>query len=381
MYRRLLPTLALTSLLSFAASTPLWAQQGTGEDAGSASQPDESGSEQSDSEQSDSEQPDSEQPDSEQSDSEQPDSEQSGSEQSGSEQAAAAPAQDSPAISQDDLPASPKARVERAERAFEDADFEMIRPLLEPLLLPDSTLDDEQLEFSARTLLGVGYYFEAQQVTDATTRRELLDQAETQFLARLRAEPDRPLNPMIYPASVVEFFETVMDEHAEELDAIRTERDEAGRTETHGTLTTVYIEREVGLKNYAVNFMPFGVGQFQNDEPVQGTLFATAQGAALGLNVASYWIVESLRGQDGYYEPGTGQDADHARQWRVAQYVGLGAFVGLYVWSIIDALQRYEGQEIRIRTLDEPPPELRGGGEDDSGVSLQIGLGGIGVAW
>lgn len=353
MYRRLLPTLALTTLLSLAVSTPLWAQEGTGEDPASAPQPDsgQAGSEQAD------------------------------PEQAGSEQAAATPVPDSPAISQKDLPTSPRARVERAERAFEDADFDMIRPLLEPLLLPESTLDDEELEFSARTLLGVGFYFEAQQVTDATTRRELLDQAEAQFLARLRAEPDRPLNPLIYPASVVEFFETVMDEHAEELDAIRAERDEVGNGETHGALTTVYIEREVGLKNYAVNFMPFGVGQFQNDEPVQGTLFATAQGAALGINVASYWMVESLRGQDGYYEPGAGNEADHARQWRVAQYVGLGAFVGLYVWSIVDALQRYEGQKIRIRTLDEPPPELRSGGEDDNGASLQIGLGGIGVAW
>jgi hypothetical protein len=280
------------------------------------------------------------------------------------------------------FPSAPIDRLERAEKAFQDADYDLLRPLLVPTLAPTSRFSDADEEVRARTLLGVGLYFEAQQVTDATRRRDLLDRAQAQFLEILRKEPDHSLNALIYPASVVELFEAVKEENAAELDEIRAERDKTNGNGAQKGLKSVYIERELSHRPYAGNFMPFGVGQFQNGEPVQGALFAGAQVAAIGLNVTSYAMIELLRNpRTGQYDPGPGNSADQALQWRTAQYVGLGLFVGFYAWSVIDALRDYRAYDVRIRTLDEAPPELGGSDADDKGPSLQIGLGGVGLSW
>ncbi|QDG54591.1 hypothetical protein FIV42_28750 [Persicimonas caeni] len=280
-----------------------------------------------------------------------------------------------------DFPEAPKARLERAQKAFQDAEYDLLRPLLEPTLSPTSQFAQTESELEARTLLGVGLYFEAQKVTDAEQRRELLDTTRRHFLEILRKEPDHSLNPLLYPASVVELFEAVREENAEELDKIRAQRDDANGDVAAQGLKSIYIQREVDHRLYAANFLPFGLGQFQNGEQVQGTLFAGAQTAALGLNVASYVMIESLRGDDGYYDRGAGGTTEQALQWRTAQYVGLGLFVGFYAWSVIDALRDYEPYDVRIRSLDEPPPELSAGEADDKGATFQIGLGGLGVTW
>lgn len=279
------------------------------------------------------------------------------------------------------FPDDPAQRVERAERAFENSDFDLLDPLLEPLLVPESVFDEPSLEIRARTLYGIGLYFDAQQVTDAQARQKLLEGAEAQFLEILRTDPDHSLNPLIDPASVVELFESVKEEHAAELDKIRAARAPSNTAGGQQGLQTVYIEREVGFFAYGVNFVPFGMGQFQNGETFKGAFFASTQAAALGLNVASYWMIESLRSPNGYFEPGSGNAADQAFQWRTAQYVGIGLFAGLYLWSVIDALLDYQPTRVRIRTLDEPPPELGGGETDDNGASFQIGWGGVGVTW
>ena len=279
------------------------------------------------------------------------------------------------------FPASPSERLKRAEKAFQDADYDILGPLLEPMLEPESRFGSVEDELQARTLLGIGLYFEAQQVTDAVRRRELLDGAEAQFLEILRKEPDHSLNPLIYPASVVELFEAVREEHVEELDKIRAEREAASGNGGGKGLQSIYIERQLSRRIYAANFMPFGVGQFQNGESIQGALFAGAQVAALGLNITSYAMIESLRLPNGEFEQGAGNGAEQALQWRTAQYVGLGLFVGVYAWSIFDALRDYKPYDVRIRSLDEPPPELNAGDADDNSASLQIGLGGLGFTW
>jgi hypothetical protein len=280
------------------------------------------------------------------------------------------------------FPTAPAERLERAEKAFQDADYDLLRPLLVPTLDPSSRFAKSDQEVRARTLLGVGLYFEAQQVTDAARRRELLERVQAQFLEILREEPDHAINALIYPASVVELFEAVKEENAAELDKLRALRNPANGNGPQQGLKSVYIERELSHRPYAGNFMPFGIGQFQNGEQLQGSLFAGAQIAAIGLNVTSYAMIERLRDPStGRYRGGAGNSAEQAFQWRAAQYVGLGLFVGFYAWSIIDALRDYESHNVRIRTLDEPPPELSAADADDKGPSLQIGLGGLGVSW
>lgn len=281
-----------------------------------------------------------------------------------------------------ELPLVPARRLARAEQAFEDGEYPMLRPLLQPILMPESQFARADLETKARALLGVGLYFEAQQVTDAAQREALLDAASLQFLELLRRDPFFTLNPLIYPASVVELFANVRSEHAEELEALRAARTKGTPTGDQEGLQTVYISREVDQLNFALNFLPFGFGQFQNDEPIKGGFFAGAQGLALGANMAGYWMVESLRSPvDGKFEGGAGNSAEVARAWQTVQYAGLGAFAAIYIWSVIDALVHYEPYRVRIRTLEGPPPELSNGANEARSTSWGLNWSGLELHW
>lgn len=272
------------------------------------------------------------------------------------------------------LPRDPARRVQMAEEAFHHADFELLRPLLEPVLENGTDIADPALRLRARRLLGVGLFFEAQQVADADHRAELLARARGYFLDLLLEDPDENLDPMIFPASVVELFEDVRQEHTAELEAVLAARQQAPRAQSY-EMQTLYIEREVRANHLVLNFFPLGIGQFQNRSPIKGTLFAAGQIAALTVNVLSYYMIERLRGEGGFFRTDTdnrGGDYALALGWRNAQFSALGAFGALYGWSIIDGLVNFEPFYIHIRTLDGAPPELASSG---SGQPAGHGLG------
>ncbi len=260
-----------------------------------------------------------------------------------------------------DFPADPTTRLAMARHAFNTAEFDILRPLLEPLLNPQSLLDDLLDRQEARQLLALGLFFEAQQVPDASQRRTLLRAVRGYFLSMLREQPDYTLDSLIYPASIVEIFENVREENREELHSIRAAQNAENFAEAPVDLQMLYIEREVQNNHFALNFFPFGVGQFQNNSNVKGTLFAISQGLALAINITSYLMIEYLRGPDGHYETSSttrGGNYAEALGWQRAQYSALGSFAALYAWSVLDGVLNFNATQIRIRTLDAPPSEL-----------------------
>ncbi|MBA2663456.1 MAG: hypothetical protein H0U74_14305 [Bradymonadaceae bacterium] len=274
-------------------------------------------------------------------------------------------------------PDDPNERVAMARRAFNNSDFDILRPLLEPLLEPHAIIDDALERLDARQLLALGLFFEAQQVPDASRRRALLSSARGHFLDILREQPEFILDPLIYPASVVEIFESVRQDNETELRNIIAARNADALSTTRSDLQMLYIEREVQQHSLALNFFPFGIGQFQNNSSVKGTLFAVSQGLALALNIASYWMIERLRGPDGAYETTSssrGGAYAEALGWRRTQYGALGAFAAFYTWSVLDGVLNFHPTQVHIRTLDEPPAELDGPGPR-AGQGLNLGLG------
>lgn len=260
-----------------------------------------------------------------------------------------------------EFPSDPNTRLSMARHAFNTAEFDLLRPLLEPLLNPQSLLDELLDRQEARQLLALGLFFEAQQTHDAPQRRNLLKSVRGYFLNILREQPDYTLDPLVYPASIVEIFENVREENREELHSIRAAQNAESYTDNAPDLQMLYIEREVQNNHYALNFFPFGVGQFQNNSPVKGTLFAVSQGLALAINITSYLMIEYLRGPDGRYETSSsaqGGNYAEALAWQRAQYGALAAFAALYTWSILDGILNFNATQIRIRTLDSPPSEL-----------------------
>ena len=277
---------------------------------------------------------------------------------------------------------APVQRLDRAEEAFREGDFDKIPPLLEPILGENPALDSRDSRVRARELLGVGLYFQAQQATDPERRDTSMDAARRQFLELLRERPDYELDSLIFPASVVDLFESVRRKHSEELAKIRQKKRRQSQTasnEPGSSSTTLYIERQVKDRLYIFNFFPFGIGQFQNNQPVKGALFAGGQIAGLAIHAVGFFQIESLRQPSGKFKQSDLQSATRWRNTQAGALIGAGA---LFAFSVLDALLNYQPQEVDIRTLDEPPPELSSR-HSPAGKPprVDIGFGTVGVRW
>ncbi len=272
-----------------------------------------------------------------------------------------------------ELPEDPDARLLMARKAFRRTDYGLLVPLLEPIVGADSPLQRVEDRIAARELLGVGYFFMAQQVTNPQKREELLNTARDVFLDLLREKPEHELDNLVFPVSVVELFEAVRRENAEELEEL-IRRDQDVRPD--GELDTLYIERATVVGIWWLNLLPFGAGQFQNGDVAKGTAFGLLQAGALALNAGSYFAIVGLRNEDGRFDTEGGNDSDLAKalRWRRNLYIGLGTFVGLWVLSAVDGVLNFEAEKVRIRTLDAPPPEL-GGVSTGTGTPVRLPLG------
>lgn len=279
--------------------------------------------------------------------------------------------------STEQFPDDPQQRLELARAAFRRTDYGLLVPLLQPLAVSPSPLDTPADRTEARQLLGVGYFFLAQQTTNPTSRGDLMQAARDVFLELLREKPEHTLDDLTFPASVVELFESVRSANAEELDELLRARES---NLPDGQMQTLYIERAATKRIFWLNFLPFGTGQFQNGQYAKGTAFALLQGAGLAVNIASFWvIVANLQNPEtGRFEGAAGDQSSNyanALRWRRNLYVGLGSFAGLWVLSAIDGVLNFEEESVRIRTLDAPPPELDvSPGEAGAQVALPLGL-------
>jgi len=116
----------------------------------------------------------------------------------------------------------------------------------------------------------------------------------------------------------------------------------------------------IGFESHPLylNFVPFGVGQFQNKDDAKGAFFAAAEGVTLITSVSIWGYLVNQYGVRSTHVP-TVEDAN--RVLRLQQFeIGTGfAFLGLWVLGAVDAYLNYKPQT--RATIDDSllPPELR----------------------
>ena len=145
-------------------------------------------------------------------------------------------------------------------------------------------LDSEGEVVQAHRMLGVAYLFENKP-----------DDARREFRKLLELRPDYRFDPLLDPQRVVDFFNGVVKEEeatiAEIGGAAPPAREGAGgRTPAARAErlrmppTVVRYERH----SFAVNFIPFGAGQFQNGQRRKGWLFFGAEAVLGAVSVGAF---------------------------------------------------------------------------------------------
>jgi hypothetical protein len=265
---------------------------------------------------------------------------------------------------------TPRETFERGRTAFGRAEYKRAIEILHPLLYPEVVLDSEGEVVQAHRMLGVSYLFAGQ-----------ADEAKGEFHKLLELRPDYRFDPLLDPQQVVDAFNAVVKEEEAEITAIelrrkRRDAEIAARLQRearlHAQITTVVrTERH----SYLLNFVPFGAGQFQNDQRRKGWFFFGTEAAFAAVSVGAFATNFALYGVHPYRacpQPVTGPCPSDPREETSrtlldVQLVSGGLFFATAVWGVIDALRHYQ-RDVLLPEPAAPSPS-----------PLQVGISPFGV--
>ena len=267
-----------------------------------------------------------------------------------------------------EAPATPAVDFERGKNAFARGEYGRALELLRPLVYPDVRLESEGEVVQAHRMLGVASLYENDQ-----------ESARREFRKLLELRPDYRFDPLLDPPRVVDFFNGVVRDEERELFALEAKRKKreaelAARhlreLEEQRARETVVVRME--RHSYAVAYLPFGAGQFQNGDSRKGWFFlgteAVLAAASLGAfitNFALYGIEPRRRclmmqpiDSTGLPRACPPDQIDHSQENTstdlVRVQVATGAlFFATAIWGVVDAVRHFQ-RDVPLREAPAP---------------------------
>jgi hypothetical protein len=188
-------------------------------------------------------------------------------------------------------------------------------------------------------------------------------QARSAFVSLLSEEPDYKLDPFLVPPVIVEFFEDVKREHEPTLGPLREQKRtlrEQERLAEESRRRLLAEERarsgppakvvRVQERQYVINWVPFGAGQFQNGERAKGTAVAAGEMALGAVNLGAILVHNQIVDNSARCTPSQSNCSrppytDATRRLLdsvdLVKYISAGLFWTLYAWAVFDAHRHY----------------------------------------
>jgi hypothetical protein len=209
--------------------------------------------------------------------------------------------------------------------AYEHADYNEAIAAISSVLNPLKLTSEDDI-VSARKYLGASYFFAGKRTEAAEEFRKLL-------LFR----PDFRMDAFMFPPPLVLFFDEIRAGLEERLEKAKPKGEAKGDIVKE---TTRIIDRRVEQHYFGLNFVPFGVPQFQNGDRIKGWTLLGVEAALLALNIFAYWQSKSYAGGDGYYR--SESDRDSARTWMIIQMTSLSLLGATVIYGVTDGIIYYK---------------------------------------
>lgn len=258
--------------------------------------------------------------------------------------------------------AAPTVELERGRAAYARGEWSRTIELVRPLLYPELRLETEGQVAEAHRMLGVAYLFEKQN-----------EPARQEFRKLLQLRPDYRFDALLDPPQVVDFFNGILRESEAELAEVqarrrqeelqrRREADALARAKAGPTV----VEKRLVRNSFAVNFIPFGAGQFQNGQRGKGWGFLLGEAAlaatsvgALTANFALYGFSYRLPCRTPDDPSAGGCTIDRSAQQRSetlikVQVVSGALFFAAAAWGIADAILNFRPETPMARVQPTP---------------------------
>jgi tetratricopeptide (TPR) repeat protein len=249
--------------------------------------------------------------------------------------------------------ATPEADVKRARDRYEFGAYADAAGAVREMLSRSPDLP-EPVAIEAWRILGLAEY----QLGDKVAARSA-------FVQLLSIDPDQTLDPFLVPPPVVEFFDKVRAEAEPELGPLREQKKQLKEQERLADEARRRLLAEEQIRSgppskilvvqehiYMLNFLPFGVGQFQNGDTTKGIIIAVSQVVLGAVNLGAIFAHNAIA-QDPSRRCSVSTptncsnppipDSDRAllQNIDVVKYVSAGLFWGVYVYGVADSLIHY----------------------------------------
>jgi tetratricopeptide (TPR) repeat protein len=231
--------------------------------------------------------------------------------------------------------ADPSKSFVDAQTVFRSGQYKEAAILFSGLLYPTTQLSDLKEVIDAHVHLAVANFEIGQ-----------LDAARREFDAAINLDTTLDISGYGFSKEATDFFERrkkELDEKARQIEE-RTRR----ARERQKFLKSVDLIRVKERKNYLRNLIPFGVGQFQNNQTRKGVFFAATE---IGLGATSFIIWTYLRSR---YPDGSVPltEVDSARRLQIFEIASASLCIGAMAWGIVDGFVNYS-EEARPLTEEE----------------------------
>ena len=215
--------------------------------------------------------------------------------------------------------------------------------VLFPLLYPTIQLGTQDEVVEGFTLLGASYFEVGNRV-----------QAQVQFERALQIDPDREITTNAFSEGAVRLFDETKAEMQRKAAADAERRKLADKLAALEEYRKHLVKVEV--HPYLRNFVPFGAGQFQNQDRTKGLLLATGEGLTFAASVGS-WLY--LVNKYGINCPHCVAANDRNTVLNLQQLeIGAGvAFFLFYAVGVYDAMRHYKSEE-RVKDDGSALPDL-----------------------
>jgi len=265
---------------------------------------------------------------------------------------------------------------ESARRNYDKQNYAKAARGLESLVggvVPRATNPVVRLE--SRKYLGATYLFLGKK-----------EAAREQFRALLEEDPEYDIDPVAFPEAVVQTFQEVQQEVAakrareDALEAVRRQREQSDEVEElirqqeriRALEELAAVETVEKVNSRWIAALPFGIGQFQNEDRPLGIMFAVTESAFLVASIATFIGHNSLRDEN----PAP-SEIDRARRveraLRIGNWVSVGAFLSFAVAGVIEAEVRFK-PVIRTTRKRELPEDTRSPQTTGPQIRLELGL-------
>jgi len=231
------------------------------------------------------------------------------------------------------------------------------------------------VRLEARKYLGATYLFLGKK-----------EAAREQFRLLLEEDPDYDIDPVAFPEAVVRTFRDTKEEVAVERarrDALENARKQRERSDEVEELirqqqriealedlaSTVTVEK---VNSRWIAILPFGVGQFQNENRPLGIMFAVTQSAFFAASIATFIGHNSLRDENP--APSEIERARRVeRALRIGNWVSVGAFASFWIAGVVEAQVRFR-PVIRTTRPRELPDDVQAPQSTGPQFRLELGL-------